>query len=263
MALVLVLARVILTCASGAVVAVDTGMDWAAAVLGAPEGASVVFAPGTYEGCATGGLEPALDVSLVGSAGAAITIIDCKGSGRHLRVRVNISVIVQGLTLRGGRADGGSGGCALADGGAVLSFQDSIVSNCNAAHGGAVSVSGGGVLNLSGTNITSSSAANDGGAIHADNSTVALSRAQLRGNTAGGAGGALCAVGGSRVSLDGGDVRGNTAGGDGGGLAVLEASTLTVLFGTPICPDLPRVALLPNTKPSTPFGRPPDLDHNP
>jgi hypothetical protein len=140
---VLVLAMEIVSCQAGAVVAVDPGSDWVAAVLGAPTGASVVFSPGTYKNCTAGGLAPLRDVALVGSGGATATVIDCEGSGRQLFVRGNISVLLQGLTLRDGRSSGGGGCVELADG-AEVAIEDSVLDGCNAAlSGGAVSVGAG------------------------------------------------------------------------------------------------------------------------
>ncbi|KAJ1475466.1 pectin lyase fold/virulence factor [Baffinella frigidus] len=231
---VAVLTSAIAPCRAGAVVDVFPGSNWSAAVLGAPAGASVVFEPGTYVGCAAGGLEPARDVALVGREGAAATVIDCEGSGRHFLLRGNISVLVQGLTLRGGsHAD--SGGCVAVADGAALAIEESVLANCSAFWGGAVSVAAGGALNVSGSTISNSTAThrsgavhslNRGGAIHALNSTVTLSRTQLHSNTAGGSGGAVYSIGSSISVVDGSAVVANSAVIAGGGFVLAKASSL-------------------------------------
>ncbi|KAJ1471529.1 pectin lyase fold/virulence factor, partial [Baffinella frigidus] len=185
---------------------VDPAGEWAGQVEGAGSGVVVVFAPGRYGGCSAGGLALANGVALVGAAGAADSVIDCGGSGRHFAVTSGASVRIERLTLTGGAAAGanGNGGCVLVEGpGGSVVVADSVFSNCSAvAWGGAIAVRGRAALNISRSNFTGNRAGEGGGAINVAASTLNVSSSRFEWNTANGAGGALCASGGSRVSME-------------------------------------------------------------
>ena len=147
---------------------VDPAGEWAAQVEATSAGTTVVFAPGRYEGCPSGGLALASGVALAGSAGAAATVIDCRGAGRHFAVGGSANVTIEGLTLTGGVApgeDSSDGGCVLVEGpGGSLVVADSVFSNCSAAaRGGAIAVRGSATLNISRSNFTDDDAGEDGG----------------------------------------------------------------------------------------------------
>ena len=174
---------------------VDTG-NWKDQVEAAGAGVVVVFAAGRYGGCSTGGLALASGVALVGAAGAAATVIDCGGEGRHFAVKGGASVRIEGLTLTGGAAavvgrDSGEGGCVLVEGpGGSVVVADSVFSDCSATRGGAIAVRGV-ALNIRNSNFTGNGAGEHGGAIHADASTLNVSSSRFKANTAGSEGGAV------------------------------------------------------------------------
>jgi predicted outer membrane repeat protein len=146
---------------------VEPAGDWAGHVEAAGAGTVVVFAPGRYEGCSTGGFVLASGVALLGSGGAAATVVDCGGAGRHFLVNGSVDVRIDGLTLTGGGNSTG-GGCVLVEGhGGSVVVADSVFSNCSTtAWGGAIAVRGGAALNISRSNFTGNRAGEGGGAIH-------------------------------------------------------------------------------------------------
>ena len=188
-------------------VQVDPAGEWAAQVETASAGTTVVFAPGRYEGCSSGGLALASGVALAGSSGAAATVIDCMGAGRHFAVGGGANVTIEGLTLTGGVAsDEGSnssdGGCVLVESpGGSRVVADSVFSNCSAAsRGGAIAVRGSAALNISRSNFTDNDAGEDGGAIHAAASNVSASGTRFERNSAKTRGGAVAVT--ERTVLD-------------------------------------------------------------
>jgi len=186
-------------------VQVDHAGEWAAQVEAASAGTTVVFAPGRYEGCSTGGLALASGVALAGSSGAAATVIDCMGAGRHFAVGGGADVTIEGLTLSGGLApdeDSSDGGCVLVAGpGGSLVVADSVFSSCSAAsRGGAIAVRGSAALNISRSNFTDNDAGEDGGAIHAAAGKVSASRTRFERNSAETRGGAVAVT--ERAVLD-------------------------------------------------------------
>ena len=164
--------------------------DWGAVVEGASAGTAVVFAPGRYsKNCTTEGIAVAGGVTLLGSAGAAATVIDCGGAGRHFTVGSGASVRIEGLTLALGAAAGGDqskGGCLLASGvDAALVVTDCVLTECSAATlGGAIAVREGALLNISRSNLTRNSAGVGGGAIYAAHALVEMREVVARLNTA-------------------------------------------------------------------------------
>jgi len=177
-------------------------------VEAAGAGSVVVFSPGRYGGCSTGGLAVASNVALVGSAGAAATVIDCGGSGRHFAVAGGASIRIEGLTFTGGAAAGvdGSGfegGCVLVAGpGGSVVVADSVFSNCSAATwGGAIAVRGSAALNISRSNFTANNAGEGGGAIRADASNVYVSRSRFERNSAATRGGAVAVTEGAVLDV--------------------------------------------------------------
>jgi predicted outer membrane repeat protein len=193
--------------ASTVEVHVEPGGEWAGQVEAAGAGVVVFFAPGRYGGCSTGGLKLANGVALVGRAGAAVTVIDCEGAGRHFAVKDGDSVRIEGLTLTGGASAGvagnsSEGGCVLVAGpGGSVVVADSVFSNCSAAtRGGAIAVRGSAALNISRSNFTGNRAGEGGGAIYAAASTLNVSSSRFEWNSAGTRGGAVAVT--ERAVLD-------------------------------------------------------------
>ena len=181
--------------------------NWTDQVEDAGAGVVVVFAAGRYDGCSTDGLALASGVALVGTSGAAATVIDCGGVGRHFAVEGGASVRIQGLTLTGGAAgvEGNSsdGGCMLVAGpGGSVVVADSVFSNCiAAAWGGAIAVRGSATLEISRSNFTGNRAGEGGGAMHANASTLHVSSSRFESNSAGTRGGAVAITEGAVLDL--------------------------------------------------------------
>jgi len=124
------------------------------------------------------------------------TIVDAGGSGRVATVPGPASVVLEGLTLRGGRApDGGSGGGGLyvAGGSAVVLANTDVVSNTadgsNADRGGGIYVAGASGLTLDESAVTGNTSTNGGGIFAVDGSAITLTNSELVSNTTGEAGG--------------------------------------------------------------------------
>ena len=210
--------------------------SWTAKVASATPGDSVVFAPGRYEGCLTGGVELLENITLLGSAGAAATIIDCDHSGRHFHV-VNATVSIVGLTLEGGAASGETdldGGCVLVVGTlSAVTVTGSVFRNCSAsASGGAIAFRGGGSLIVRGCNMTGNVAA-EGAGIHAAGSSYSVEVEDVTGkdNAASFSGGVLHFEGSAgTISIDGSLFANNTAGSLGGGITVTGTDRTYLTF---------------------------------
>jgi predicted outer membrane repeat protein len=171
--------------------------DWGGAVAGAAAGTTVVFSAGIYaNNCSVDGVAVASGVTLMGSAGAAATVLDCGGAGRHFTIGSGASVRIEGLTLAGGTAAGGNqseGGCLLASGdGAALAVVDCVFTECSAATlGGAIALREGAQLNISSSSLTRNSAGVGGGAISASHALVQLRDVHIEDNSATFSGGAI------------------------------------------------------------------------
>jgi predicted outer membrane repeat protein len=213
--------------AGGVEVHVDPAGAWVDQVEAAGAGTTVVFAPGWYGGCSAEGLALANGVALAGSAGAAATVIDCGGAGRHFAVGGGASVRIKGLTLTGGVAPNGGnissdGGCVLVEGSLVV--VDSVFSNCSAeGWGGAIAARGSAAINVSRCNFTGNAAGEGGGAIHAaadylPGGTLVVEDSVFSGCTAATWGGAIAVPGSAELEISRSTFTGNTAGEGGGGI---------------------------------------------
>ncbi|KAJ1481465.1 pectin lyase fold/virulence factor, partial [Baffinella frigidus] len=224
-ALQLLLALALALAAAGVEVHVDPAGAWADQVEAAGAGTTVVFAPGRYVNCSAGGVALASGVALAGSAGAAATVIDCGGAGRHFAVGGGASVQIDGLTLTGGAAphEGNisrDGGCVLVEGpGGSLVVADSVFSNCSAdAWGGAIAVRGNATLNISRSNFTGNAAGEGGGSIYAAAGNVTLSDSVFSDCRSDAFGGALAVSGSAALSISRSNFMGNAAGEAGGSI---------------------------------------------
>lgn len=207
--------------------------SWADKIGSAAPGDSVVFEPGRYGGCSPGGVALAENVTLLGREGAAATVIDCGGAGRHFHVSNNASVRIEGLTLTGGYSS--NGGCVLVAGtSSALVVSDSVFSNCRAAaSGGAISFRGE-ALTVRGCNLTGNVAV-EGAGIHAAGSSysVEVEATSSTENAASFSGGGMHFEGaGGTISIDRSHFTNNTASELGGGVTVTGPLSLTVRDST-------------------------------
>jgi hypothetical protein len=142
--------------------------------------------------------------------------------------------LLDGVTVRGGRAEGAAGGGgirAAVSGGHVLRLRACAVDDCRAAaSGGAIALSGdlagGGALVLESSSVGASTAGAGGGAIAASGgASLALREASFSGNAAAGSGGAiLLAAGAGPLDADGCAFDGND-GASGGAIAALAGGS--------------------------------------
>ncbi len=146
---------------------------------------------------------------------AALTIVDCTGTGR-----------VVGTT-----ANGGEGGIAYVADGGTITIKGGKLTGGVASTGGAIVVDAGGTLNIEGGEISGNLVqTGNGGAIYVKKGGVVnMTGGKISGNqVVTGNGGAIYVEAGGIVNLFGGTISGNTAGGLGGGIYVEEGGTLNV-----------------------------------
>jgi len=213
----------------------------------------------------------AIDLTLVGLAGRAVTTIDGGGGGPVITVGPDpglLSTAIRGLTITGGDAERGgglhlerpvslssllvTGNTATWGGGLSLetdllapqaALDDVIIEGNEATQGGGGASFegslGGQPLLLLGVTIDGNLAGSDGGGLRvAGGAGIALQRSLVAGNEAQGAGGGLWLGSGSSAGVTDGMISQNVAsGGDGGGVAVLPGATLTLL-GTSMTDNL-------------------------
>ena len=151
---------------------------------------------------------------------AALTIVDCTGTGR-----------VVGTT-----ANGGEGGIAYVADGGTITIRGGKLTGGVASTGGAIVVDAGGTLNIEGGEISGNLVqTGNGGAIYVKKGGVVnMTGGEIRGNqVVAGNGGAIYVEAGGTVNLFGGTITGNSASGLGGGIYVEEGGTLNVQ-GAPV-----------------------------
>jgi len=177
----------------------------------------VEIRPGVYTGAGNYDLDPKgksitiQGVSPFEPSVAAATIIDANGAGRGFYVHSgeDANCVIQGLTIRNGRASGSGAAicceqtsptvnnCVISScfsvygGGAILCWDsNSTISNC-ILFDNSTSAKGGGIwlisadVTVSNCTISGNSATQYGGAIHCSESTLELSNSILRANIAG------------------------------------------------------------------------------
>ena len=117
--------------------------------------------PGTYD--ITEDIDVSSDLTIVGVAGAAATVLDSDGTSRILDL--DGDSIIRGLTFKDGNAGGGDGGAIYSDD-YDLTVEDSVFVNNQGYNGGAIYAFD---LDLVlGSTFTDNSADLDGGAIFVD-----------------------------------------------------------------------------------------------
>lgn len=198
----------------------------------AADGDTIRIAPGTYN---ENLLWANIDITLIGTAGAASTIVDGGAAGSVAEVPPGTTAVIEGLTLRNGTATQGGG---IHSRGA-LTLRNSTVSGnvCNGGYYG----SGGGIastgpLTLVNTTVSNNSALSyrGGGGIFATAGVVTISDSRVTGNSTsygfGGAGAGICAVYGTSLTLTNCTVSGNTIGAFSGGYGAGVFTYKTPLF---------------------------------
>jgi predicted outer membrane repeat protein len=203
-------------------------------VIVVPAGVYRITIPGANEdGNLSGDLDIRDGVTIQG-AGAGLTVIDAQQLDRVFDVigpaPSFFKVVLQGLTVRGGKVTGDGGGIRV--GNADLVVRDSVLA------GNRASLSGGGISNpdapgtgnvtLARTTVAHNAAGTSGGglALLGVGSTLAVNSSTVRRNTATSFAGGIS---GTTVNLTNSTVSGNVAGSNGGGIF---ATTATVTGST-------------------------------
>jgi hypothetical protein len=108
---------------------------------------------------------------------------------RVLYINSSATVMINNLTINGGRADGGSGG-GISNLGGALTLTNSTVSGNSAYRGGGIANLGGGVLTLTNSTVSVNSASSSGGGIFSGaGGMLTLTNSTVSGNSAGSGGG--------------------------------------------------------------------------
>lgn len=132
------------------------------AVDAASPGDTVLLAPGVYTGAGNKNVSVAKQITILGQAGAASTVVDCEGSGRGFRFQPGSDALttLQGVTVRNGNAT--NGGAVLQDPGASPNLVDCAFELCSATQGGALYASQG-TLRARGLQVSDNTASLGGG----------------------------------------------------------------------------------------------------
>jgi nitrous oxidase accessory protein NosD len=224
-----------------------TGADYAAiqpAIDAASPGTMVEVCAGTF----AENLVIDKPLHLRGAGGAAATVVDGGATGRVLLVQGvgPPGVVIEGLTLRNGRADGEGGAVRCAA--SVLAMRGAVLAASAADSGGGLSAQGcaleiddtvftdhtadasGGGLQLTGSSghirasLVTGCSAERGGGIYQQGGAVEIAATQVVGNTATGIGGGIYHD--SDAPLLANQVTDNRAGERGGGIAVDQHAPL-------------------------------------
>lgn len=194
-------------CGTGTGTQADPFCDVMDAVAAAADGDTIHIAPGAYfENVVIG-----KDLTLIGTGGEQVTILDGSGSGPVIRV-VGASLSLAGLTITNGLTDYGGGISALDffGYGAQVSVRDSIITGNFVSPGGR-SASGAGIfcfrvsLTLIDSTVTNNSAGLGTGGIHFDHGSLHMTNSVVSGNSPGGI------VASGEVTVVGSTIRDNVA----------------------------------------------------
>jgi hypothetical protein len=151
-----------------------------AAIAAAPAGATIQICPGTYSERLSINAKP---LSLVGTGGAAVTVIDGGAGGTVLTVAgtAGAGVTLQGLTFRNGSTATNGGGVSCAS--STLRIVDSVFFANVAENGGALAATGC-ALDVFRSRFEQNRARSEGGGARLDGSSGRLEECQLVGNRA-------------------------------------------------------------------------------
>lgn len=195
-----------------------------AAIDASVSGDTILVAPGTYRGVGNREIQfRGQDVVLIGTGGAAATILDCETAGRGFDIRAmeTRAAVIRGFTIKNGRATlptwpGGFAGGISCRGHSDPTIQDCVIEACGAQEGGGLGFSdssprlercriagnfavarGGGIENFNLSHpelvdcVLTGNVAARGGAIYNDNSSLWLEGSTVASNEATTAGGGL------------------------------------------------------------------------
>jgi parallel beta-helix repeat protein len=225
----------------------------------ASDGDGVLVADGTYTETGNKNLDfkgKAIYLKSVG--GATNCIIDCENFGRGFYFHTNEtpSSVIDGFTIRNGRADGGGGICCYncspriincivtgnvsTSTGGGLQFQTgrALIENCTVSNNTAQEYGGGGIYcyNVSRSKITNctitgniaSGYSDKGGGFSCSSSRITITNCAIESNIADDQGGGLCLYGGSYLITDCTIVNNTSSTESGGGIYAWGGTTLAL-----------------------------------
>ena len=218
------------------------------------EGDSVVVAPGVYSGLLNRDLNfHGKDITLISREGAEETVIECSRQGRGLTFESGetLAALVQGFTIRNGKAAAGGGiscsggssprivgcvvlGCEADNGGGMNwegtssgSIEDCVFdSNVTDGGGGGVRCDGASAPTITGCTFIYNQAELGGGMMARDNSSPHLNNVLFEANTARYGGGMRCEGGSATVTHA--TFRSNHATYSGGGMGTNLGATAQI-----------------------------------
>jgi choice-of-anchor C domain-containing protein len=209
----------------------------------------------TIQGTCIGAFEVAHSLTLIGAIGATL---DAQGAGTVLTVADGNTVVLVGLTVKGGSATAGGGvytgfgttltltdstvtgnvvgpngnGAGIFNHGTLVLNNSSVTGNSGGFGGGGIYNNQNGIVRLAASTISGNSTdisgdiASNGGGIYNDSGTVTIDNSTISNNTTHNGGGGLFNVGTMTVRTS--TISGNTAIFSGGGGIANISSTLTV-----------------------------------
>jgi len=205
---------------AGTHVAAPGGPGLRSVIAVAADGDTVLLLPGTHRGEGNRDLQlEGKSLVILGQGAPESIVIDCEGQGRAFLLDRNDgpSTILEGFTIRGGRAPQGGG--IRCDGAAPRLVQIRLVDNEATVAGGGIYCDGG-APQISESKI-SWNRAPSGGGLFCDNATPALSGTAVTGNLAVYGGGFYCS--GSNGSITTSEINANLAWA-GGAMCLSESS---------------------------------------
>lgn len=166
-----------------------------AAVDASTSGDWILVAPGVYTGDGNRDINPSgRSIRIVGTSGAAATILDCEGTSEEPHRGFFITsgdqtLIIEGLTIRNGHARFGGGIHVLGTGAPLI--RNVVVENCSAEIGGGVLIVGSGEeTSLVSCDIRGNTA-DSGGGLEVRDGAATIEDCSITGNSAASFGGGL------------------------------------------------------------------------
>ena len=205
-----------------------------AGINAAAVGDTVLVASGTYTGPGNRNLSfGGKNIVLVSASGASVTIIDCQslGAGFVLGASLNHTAVVDGFTIKNGRASTGAG-ISVREQGAPTIRNCTISGNTAVKFGGGVFLSDGSQATFANCTIAENHAARGGGVRVGDQTAASFVDCTIASNTATVSGGGVIANDDRASTFTNCVIEGNQAQ-EGGGLLLTDAS-FPVLEGSTI-----------------------------
>lgn len=182
---------------------------------------TIEVAAGTYDENDTIASSSVPSLTIEGTAGAASTFLDGGGKASDIHVGTGSTVVVEGLTVEGGRA--------IYGGGVFSGYPSSVTLTDDTISGNSAGFAGGGVwnqstMNLSDDTISGNSATRGGGV--AGSGTITITNDTITGNSANTGGGILNDILHSAAVVTNDTITGNSATYEGGGISNTSWLTL-------------------------------------